>query len=167
MSKVKWCTYLLGLVVGICVVVLLGCVTPWQKQKAQPVVEQPAPAPAPQPAPAPPPPPKEVEKPQPQPEKKVEPPPLPPKPPYLEHVVRWSGETLSLIAKWYTGKFNNWGALAEANPEINPRRMRKGNIIRIPWELLTTEKPMPKSFVDRFAPKKRLEEEPVLFGPKK
>jgi len=147
-------------------VALLGCVTPWQKQKAQPVVEQPAPAPAPQPAPTPtPPPPAQVEKPQPKAEEKVEtPPPPPPEPDYIEHVVRWQGETLSLISKWYTGKFSNWRAIVEANPGLNPKRMRRGTIIKIPKELLKTQNPMPRSFVGKFYKKK---EEPVLFGPKK
>jgi len=102
---------------------------------------------------------------EPQPVVQQQPPPPPPEPAYIEHVVRWQGETLSLISKWYTGKFSNWKIIAEANPDLNPKRMRKGNIIKIPKELLRTQKPMPKSFVDKFYKKK--EEEPVLFGPKK
>ncbi len=137
-----------------------GCAT--FGQKAQ---EPPPPPPESKPVveekpPSPPPPPKE---PPPAHEVKKE---EPPRPQYIEHMVRWNGETMALIAKWYTGKYSNWKALVEANPQINPKRMRKGSIIRIPMELVKTQEPMPKSFVERYRPKKT-EEEPVLFGPKK
>ena len=41
---------------------------------------------------------------------------------YFEHRVKWSGETLSLIAKWYTGSYGNWKAIAQANSGLNPNR---------------------------------------------
>lgn len=63
------------------------------------------------------------------------------------HRVRYSGETLSLIAKWYTGDVENWQALTQANPRLNPNRITAGDRIRIPHKLLHTKKPMPKSFV--------------------
>lgn len=63
------------------------------------------------------------------------------------HRVRYSGETLSLIAKWYTGDFENWQALTRANPKLNPNRITAGDRIRIPRKLLHTKKPMPRSFV--------------------
>ena len=63
------------------------------------------------------------------------------------HKVRYSGETLSLIAKWYTGDVENWQALTKANPKLNPNRITVGNTIRIPRKLLHTKKPMPRSFV--------------------
>lgn len=69
------------------------------------------------------------------------------------HTVKWKGETLSIIAKWYTDKLSNWKALAESNPGINPDRMRVGNRIIIPDRLIKTRKPMPKGYVARFAPK--------------
>jgi len=138
-----------------------GCSPMGQKPQEPTPPPPPPPQPLVEPKPLPPPPP--PKEPAPRPEVKKE---EPPKPKYIEHVVRWKGETLAIIAKWYTGKFGNWKALVEANPHINPKRMRKGHIIRIPMELVKTQEPMPKSFVKRHRPKKS-EEEPILFGPKK
>lgn len=104
----------------------------------------------------------------------------PVKPAYYEHKVRWSGESLSIIAKWYTGSFDNWKTLAKANPKINPSRIHTGQKIRIPGNLLKTREPMPKSFLADAGKGKREEpppepappqpppdeEEPQLFGPK-
>ena len=65
-------------------------------------------------------------------------------PNYLEHKVRWPGESLSLIAKWYTGHLENWKALARANPNLNPNRINLGNVIYIPSEMLKTKKLLPR-----------------------
>ena len=74
--------------------------------------------------------------------------PEPPKePPYLVHTVKWPGETLALIAKWYTGDTENWRAIAKANPKLDPRRIRLGSQIQIPSELLKNREPMPREFV--------------------
>jgi hypothetical protein len=62
---------------------------------------------------------------------------------YFEHKVQWSGESLSLIAKWYTGQYANWKALARANPGLNPDRIEIGNIICIPPEIMITKKLLP------------------------
>ena len=97
--------------------------------------------------------------------------------PVFVHKVRWSGEPLSIIAKWYTGKFDHWRSLAKANPKLNPKRIYIGKRIVIPEDLLKTRKPMPKSFLDQFSPEKKTAEtpkkapteenkEPQLFGPK-
>jgi hypothetical protein len=100
---------------------------------------------------------------------------------YYIHRVKWPGETLSIIAGWYTGDIEKWKALADANPDINANRMVKGNEIRIPESLLKTDKPMPKEYVDSFyrgdkkqtAPAKSVppspkeQDELELFGPKK
>ncbi len=100
----------------------------------------------------------------------------PPRPAYYEHKVRWSGESLSIIAKWYTGSLENWKALAKANPKINPSQIYLGQEVRIPGNLLKTRKPMPKSFLSDVGkekakappsePQPPVEEEPQLFGPK-
>lgn len=110
----------------------------------------------------------------------VQPPPPPPPPPkvtYYTHTVRWPGESLSIIAAWYTGDVQNWKDLAEANPEINPNRIHEGMKILIPENMMTTTTPMTKDHVDSYYPKPKRsapkpsvshpkEEEPVLFGPK-
>lgn len=74
------------------------------------------------------------------------------RPYHFEHRVRWSGETLSLIAKWYTGRIANWKALARANPGLNPNRIIAGNIIYIPPELLKTKKRLPRKVVAKTLP---------------
>ena len=70
-----------------------------------------------------------------------------PKPAEIVHTVQWSGEYLSLIAKWYTGSSSKWRTLAEANPELNPNSIRIGQKILIPKTLAKTEEPMPRSFL--------------------
>jgi hypothetical protein len=62
----------------------------------------------------------------------------------FEHTVRWRGESLSLIAKWYTGHFENWKALSQANPNRNPNRIMIGDLIYIPQEMMNTKEPLPR-----------------------
>ena len=50
----------------------------------------------------------------------------PAKPSYYLHKVRYSGETLSIIAEWYTGDVGNWRALAKANSRLNPNHIKIG-----------------------------------------
>jgi len=66
---------------------------------------------------------------------------------YYVHKVRWEGETLSLIAKWYTGSQKNWKVLAKDNPWLEPNDISTGHKIFIPRNLLKTKKPMPHDFV--------------------
>jgi nucleoid-associated protein YgaU len=66
------------------------------------------------------------------------------------HTVRWSGESLSLIARWYTGASGNWRKLAKANPRLNPNRIKKGNVIVIPPALLKTREPLPQKVAARY-----------------
>ncbi len=66
---------------------------------------------------------------------------------YFVHQVKWRGETLSLIAKWYTGHHGNWKALAQANPGLNPNRIAIGNRIYIPPEMMKTKKHLPRKVV--------------------
>jgi hypothetical protein len=63
------------------------------------------------------------------------------------HQVRWEGETLSLIAKWYTGDWKNWKALADVNPWVEPNTMFTGLKVKIPRQLLKNQKQMPREFV--------------------
>jgi hypothetical protein len=73
-------------------------------------------------------------------------------PKYYEHRIRWSGETLSMISKWYTGRYNNWKILVNHNPEINPKRIRLGQKIYIPNNILKTRKPLPQKFAAKGLP---------------
>ena len=63
---------------------------------------------------------------------------------YFKHTVRWRGESLSLIAKWYTGHYENWKALARVNPNLNPHRIMVGDIIYIPLEVMQTKERLPR-----------------------
>ena len=66
------------------------------------------------------------------------------------HEVQWKAETLSIISKWYTGKSNNWGFLADANPNINPDSISIGDKIFIPSDLVKTRDPMTMQFVKKY-----------------
>lgn len=71
------------------------------------------------------------------------------------HKVRWPGETLSVIAKWYTGDFDKWKALTKANPKLNPNRMYIGTKILIPEHLVKNREPMPQEFLGKVASKRK------------
>ncbi len=90
----------------------------------------------------------------------------------IDHYVRWHGETLSIIAKWYTGSIKNWKTLASINTGINSNLLYINNRIHIPAKLIKTKIPMPKKFLDQFYQKKKVKIVPKsnddipLFGPK-
>ena len=105
-----------------------------------------------------------------------------PQPTFYRHTVKYSGETLSVIALWYTGSHGNWKEIAQANPDVNPNRIFPGDEILIPEGFLRTRDPLSKEFVDRINAKTKKEkpkantqtkpvqtqqEEPKLFGPKR
>jgi hypothetical protein len=97
---------------------------------------------------------------------------------FYVHTVRWPGESLSIISKWYTGNIDQWSAIAKANPAIDPNRIYAGMKIRIPKTIMTKEKPMPQEFVSSFysettkglgkgRPAARAKDsDPKLIGPK-
>jgi hypothetical protein len=106
----------------------------------------------------------------------LEPPSLTPEPRIYIHRVRWPGETLSIIAQWYTGSLKNWKTLSNANPTLDLNRIVIGANIFIPEDLLKSHKPMPFSFLSSSVPKKRVQAltsknpstasgAPELFGP--
>lgn len=152
----------------VCLMVLFaGCKS--TAPKPEPAPEKPSPAPAKST-----PPPKDVASLPP--EKSL------PEEKYYTHTVKWSGETVSIIAAWYTGDIENWKILGEVmlkhNPNADIKRIFVGNKILIPESMLKTRDPMPKDFVDSFYKKSKpekvptkpapseSEEEPKLFGPK-
>lgn len=59
----------------------------------------------------------------------------------LVHYVGYSGETLSIIARWYTHDRGNVGRLARINSLKNPDRLDIGDAIIIPAYLLRTKSP--------------------------
>jgi hypothetical protein len=82
------------------------------------------------------------------------------KPEVYVHTVEWPGETLPMIAQWYTGNKDNGKILAKTNPTIAADRLVAGDQVLIPLELVKNNKGMPKEFIatfsakDRAAPKK-------------
>jgi hypothetical protein len=77
------------------------------------------------------------------------------------HEVQWKSETLSIIAKWYTGESKNWEFLADANPNINPDSISVGNKIFIPSDLVKTRDPMTKQFVTKYYQKPKKKKAPL------
>lgn len=86
--------------------------------------------------------------------------PEPPKPAMLEHTVQYRGETVGLIARWYTGRSSNWQEIVAANPGLRPERINIGDTIMIPAEIVVNDQPMPASAVKRSASSKTEDTEP-------
>ncbi|MGD9159980.1 MAG: hypothetical protein PVG39_16315 [Desulfobacteraceae bacterium] len=91
------------------------------------------------------------------------------RPPYI-HTVKYPGETLRIISKWYTGDVSNWEALADANPNIDYENMIKGSRIFIPGNLLKTRDPLTAEFIDSYLqkskPKVKKEKKKPVIKPK-
>jgi hypothetical protein len=67
--------------------------------------------------------------------------------PYLYHTISFPGETLALIALWYTGQASNWQLVLQHNPGLDVLKMQRGDTIRIPKSLVIKETPLPASAV--------------------
>jgi len=81
----------------------------------------------------------------------------PPSKGYYDHTVRWRNESLSIIAKWYTGNLDNRHLLSEANPHLpDPNLIRQGDVIRIPIDIMKTKEPLPEDFVKTNTPSSSL-----------
>ncbi len=74
---------------------------------------------------------------------------------YYTHAVKLPGESLSIIAKWFTGDLNNWETLAKYNPTINPDRIFLGDKIKIPRHLIIRHDRMTQEFIEESQPKPR------------
>jgi hypothetical protein len=95
---------------------------------------------------------------------------------YYVHTVRWPGETLSIISKWYTGSGDDWKILAQINSGLDPDRIHIGETIRIPESMMERKTPLPQEFVRSSSPVPQKQAPPVkadsfdrppeLFGPK-
>ncbi|GAG53059.1 unnamed protein product [marine sediment metagenome] len=62
------------------------------------------------------------------------------------HTVKYKGEYLYIIAKWYTGDGNNWKKIINANPNLN-RALPFGTQIHIPDDLLINKTDFPKKYI--------------------
>jgi hypothetical protein len=65
------------------------------------------------------------------------------------HEVRFSGETLSLIAYWHTGQAERWREIQLHNPTLETNKIRIGDAIVIPGRLVTRYSPLPAALVAR------------------
>lgn len=63
------------------------------------------------------------------------------------HTVKYKGETLSLISKWYTGSIDNWKEVHKLNPEIVITKMKIGATVMIPGGKLKRTTPLMKEYV--------------------
>jgi hypothetical protein len=80
-------------------------------------------------------------------------------PSYFIHVVKFRGETLGQITEWYTGRYDNWRAVARANGLAVPNELLSvGREVKVPSQLVMRQDPMP-------APKKK--RTPRVAGPGK
>lgn len=71
---------------------------------------------------------------------------------YYVHQVRWPEESLERVAQWYTGSGANWKILARSTPNLQTKRLRKGNVVFIPVDLLQIDTPMPRQYVQQDQP---------------
>jgi hypothetical protein len=67
----------------------------------------------------------------------------------VEHIIRYPGENLGLVSAWYTGKASNWSHLVDANPGLDPTRLRVGDLIIIPAELVVRTEELPPEKVEQ------------------
>ncbi|NMC61596.1 MAG: LysM peptidoglycan-binding domain-containing protein, partial [SAR324 cluster bacterium] len=96
--------------------------------------------------------------------RELEPPreiPLPKEPAAIYHEVLFHGETLSLIAAWYTGDSKNWKTIADFNPGLNPNNISIRDIIKIPKSIVKREKSFTQSELQ--AMKKSMRKKPSLL----
>ena len=66
------------------------------------------------------------------------------------HEVRWPEESLSAIARWYTGSGDNARILAKVTPNLRTSDLRKGDVVFIPQELSRRSDPMIRSYARRY-----------------
>jgi len=76
------------------------------------------------------------------------------KPEFYVHKVRWPGETISVIAQWYTGSQKNCEVIVKVNSDLDPKRMNIGAMILIPADILKTREPMPRKYLRASIPKR-------------
>lgn len=82
----------------------------------------------------------------------------------VEHHVKYSGETLAIISKWYTGNAENWRIIKNANPSLKPERMYLGQKIIIPREIVAKSDPMPQSYLRSGAVSRGTKENSIAKG---
>lgn len=56
-----------------------------------------------------------------------------------------AGENMASIARWYSGKESHWRRLAEHNPSLDPWRLKKNDIVRVPVSMASVHSEQPKA----------------------
>lgn len=74
-------------------------------------------------------------------------------PTYIFHRVM-SGETMSTIARYYSGQEGLWRLIAEANPGLNPVSLKQDDIVKVPMSIATVNKEQPAYSTARKSSKK-------------
>jgi len=73
----------------------------------------------------------------------------------VKHTVRYQGETVSAISRWYTGSPRNASAIRSFNG-LGNRRLQRSDNIWVPGRLVIRRRPLPKTYlVSLYAPKER------------
>lgn len=76
-----------------------------------------------------------------------EPPQFTPDVDYFTHEVGVQGETLGMIAEWYTGTPANWKKIAGHNPDIVVTSISVGQKVKIPENLVNNKAPLSREIV--------------------
>jgi len=101
-------------------------------------------------------------------------------PPFIFHRVM-EGETFASIAKWYSGDEANVYHLTEENPDLDPVKLKKGDIVRVPAFMTVVHSEQPDHSTQPQKPQKAARKggskpaaapppqskgAPAVFGPK-
>lgn len=65
----------------------------------------------------------------------------------LHHTVTFPGESLSVVASWYTASVSNISAIAKANKISRDGGLRLGQVVIIPAKLLKNKRPLSLSYL--------------------
>ncbi len=77
------------------------------------------------------------------------------------HTVKYPGETLGIISLWYTKNVNNWKPILVQNPELDEKRIKIGDQIRIPEYLIARKGALTEDFVRKIVGRLASEKEAV------
>lgn len=90
----------------------------------------------------------------------IVPPPPTDKPPFIFHRIM-EGETFASIAKWYSGDEATGYQLAEVNPGLDPNKLKKGDIVKVPTSLAVVHMEQPDHSTQPQKPQKGLRKGPA------
>jgi hypothetical protein len=86
---------------------------------------------------------------------------------YYTHKIKWAGENVARISRWYTDSESNYLQIIQANPTIDPKRIQIGDSILIPEDIMKTHEPMPQDHLRSVIPlkNKKLKPTSILKAP--